>query len=30
MSDMMASPTPTSQEEALAAEDEGYYHELRR
>src|SRR5436309_1305535 len=27
MSDMMASPTPSSQEAALAAEDEGYYHE---
>jgi heme/copper-type cytochrome/quinol oxidase subunit 3 len=27
MTDMAASPTPVSQEEALAAEDEGYYHE---
>ena len=27
MTDMMASPTPASQEAALAAEDEGYYHE---
>jgi len=27
MTDMTASPTPTSQEAALAAEDEGYYHE---
>jgi len=27
MSDMAASPTPASQEIALAAEDEGYYHE---
>src|SRR5436190_18886542 len=27
MSDMMASPTPSSQEAALAAEDEGFYHE---
>ena len=27
MSDMTASPTPASQEIALAAEDEGYYHE---
>ena len=27
MSDMTASPTPASQELALAAEDEGYYHE---
>src|SRR5271169_4126782 len=27
MTDMTASPTPASQEVALAAEDEGYYHE---
>jgi heme/copper-type cytochrome/quinol oxidase subunit 3 len=27
MTDMTASPVPASQEEALAAEDEGYYHE---
>src|SRR2546430_10298814 len=27
MTDMTASPTPSSQEAALAAEDEGYYHE---
>jgi len=27
MTDMTASPAPASQEEALAAEDEGYYHE---
>ncbi len=27
MTDMTASPTPASQEIALAAEDEGYYHE---
>ena len=27
MTDMAASPTPASQEAALAAEDEGYYHE---
>jgi heme/copper-type cytochrome/quinol oxidase subunit 3 len=27
MTDMTASPTPTAQELALAAEDEGYYHE---
>ncbi len=27
MTDMTASPTPSSQEVALAAEDEGYYHE---
>ena len=27
MSDMTASPTPSAQEIALAAEDEGYYHE---
>ncbi len=27
MTDMIASPTPASQEAALAAEDEGYYHE---
>jgi heme/copper-type cytochrome/quinol oxidase subunit 3 len=27
MTDMTASPTPASQELALAAEDEGYYHE---
>ena len=27
MSDMTASPTPAAQEVALAAEDEGYYHE---
>ncbi len=27
MTDMTASPTPSSQEIALAAEDEGYYHE---
>ena len=27
MSDMTASPTPASQEIAVAAEDEGYYHE---
>jgi heme/copper-type cytochrome/quinol oxidase subunit 3 len=27
MTDMTASPTPASQEAALAAEDEGYYHE---
>jgi len=27
MTDMMASPSPESQEAALAAEDEGYYHE---
>ena len=27
MSDMTASPVPASQEAALAAEDEGYYHE---
>jgi heme/copper-type cytochrome/quinol oxidase subunit 3 len=27
MTDMTASPTPPSQEAALAAEDEGYYHE---
>ena len=27
MTDMAASPTPSAQEAALAAEDEGYYHE---
>ena len=27
MTDMTASPTPSAQEAALAAEDEGYYHE---
>ena len=27
MTDMTASPTPAAQEVALAAEDEGYYHE---
>src|SRR3989475_12056744 len=27
MTDMTASPAPSSQEAALAAEDEGYYHE---
>src|ERR1700723_4106143 len=27
MTDMTASPTPPAQEAALAAEDEGYYHE---
>ena len=27
MTDMTASPTPSAQEVALAAEDEGYYHE---
>ncbi len=27
MTDMTASPIPSSQEVALAAEDEGYYHE---
>jgi len=27
MTDMTASPSPASQEAALAAEDEGYYHE---
>ena len=27
MTDMTASPMPSSQEAALAAEDEGFYHE---